>query len=377
MGAKPRAFKHWLDPARIRQISAAIAEASPEFDADGFATAAQRGLAALELKARVRHVIDCLHASLPQPFDRAVAALLAAVRLDGQKRTGDDRWLRGFAAWPLIDYVGEHGVDHREVSLSALRELTCLFSAEFAIRPFLERYPDETLRELETWTKDASEHVRRLVSEGTRPLLPWGMRLGKFRDDPEPVIALLEQLKSDPAEYVRRSVANNLNDIAKDHPERVVEICRRWLDDGDGDVNRQRLVKHGLRTLIKRGNADALALLGFGSDLAAKVSDVELSPRALAEGGAVELQFELSSTSTATQNVIIDYAVHFVKANGKRSPKVFKLKALRLGPGETVTVRKKHSMKTVTTRVHYPGTHAIELLINGKPSGRAEFELVE
>ena len=374
MGGKPHAFKHQLGAERARHIATMLAQAAPGFDGEAFLATATRGLAAMELKARVRHLITCLHGALPQPFPRAVAAIIAAVDLDATQHPGEARWLRGFAAWPLIDYIGEHGLDHLEVALGALRQLTESFSAEFAIRPFLAGFPAATLRELSSWTNDPNEHVRRLVSEGTRPLLPWGQRLQRFRDDPAPVIALLERLKADPSEYVRRSVANNLNDISKDHPAVVVELCRRWTVDGDSE--RDALIKRALRTLVKRGDHSALALLGFGAAVAADLRAFILTPSELREGASVELSFELASTSASDQRLNIDYAVHYVKANHKRSAKVFKLKPLSLAAGAMATVRKKHSMKVVTTRVHYPGLHTIEILVNGKSMGSADFVLL-
>ncbi len=381
MGGKPTAFKHQLGPERIRRIGSLVAEVSPEFDRARFEKSAIAGLEELELKARVTHIIECLHQTLPQPFERAVASIVSAVKLDGTRRIGGDRWLRGFAAWPLTDYLGHYGTSHGdgranlEIALAAFRVLTERFTAEFAIRPFLESFPKQTLAVIASWTTDPNDHIRRLVSEGTRPLLPWGQRLQKFRDDPSPVIELLSELRSDPSEYVRRSVANNLNDIAKDHPSIVVSLCREWSKE-NASVERERLVKRALRSLVKAGNAEALAILGFGQQIAVKVSAVLLTPSSLREGGAVEIEFKLQSRAPAVQHLNIDYAVHYVKANGRRSAKVFKLKPLKLGAKESLAIRKKHSMKRVTTRVHYPGTHTVEILLNGQPHGRADFELV-
>ena len=377
MGGKPTAFKHQLSPERIRRIGSLLAEVAPAFDRRQFERSAISGLEDLELKARVNHIIACLHQTLPQPFERAVASIVAAVELDGNRRSGDERWLRGFAAWPLTDYLGHHGVTdaNLECALTAFRVLTERFTAEFAIRPFLDSFPNQTLAAFSNWTSDPNEHIRRLVSEGTRPLLPWGQRLQKFRDDPSPVIKLLSSLRSDSSEYVRRSVANNLNDIAKDHPALVVSLCSKWSKESSS-IERQRLVKRALRTLVKAGNPEALAILGFGQQIAVEVSTVRLSPTSLSEGGALEIEFDLQSKATGDQQLNIDYAVHYVKANGQRSAKVFKLKPLKLGASESIAIRKKHSMKKVTTRVHYPGTHTVEILLNGQPHGRADFELV-
>lgn len=371
MGAKARAFKHQLGFDRVRSIAEALAAGSSEFDQVAFLSRAGQELEEMELKARVRHVIACLEKTLPQPFPRAISVILAAIELDGNVRQGDARILRGFAAWPLIDYVGEHGLEYRDLSLRAMSDMTERFSAEFAVRPFLDRFPAETLAVLATFATHENEHVRRLVSEGTRPLLPWGMHLTRFRKDPAPVVALLETLKRDSSEYVRRSVANNLNDIAKDHPAVVVEVCARWTGEGVDP----RLIRRALRTLVKRGDRRALAILGFDASLSVEVSAFRLTPRSVREGQTVTIHFEITSAADRTQRLNVDYAVHFVKANGGRSAKVFKLGVFELQPGQGRTVRKKHSMKRVTTRVHYPGTHTVELLVNGNSLASADFEL--
>jgi len=368
VGGKPRAFKHQLGADRVAQIAEALGAASPRFDRNRFEARVLAGLDELELKARVNHIIECLNLCLPQPFSESIAVILKAAGQDA----GTERVLRGFAAWPLIDFVGAYGLDELDISLSALRVLTERFSAEFAIRPFLERFPDETLLALMRWTADPNEHVRRLVSEGTRPLLPWGIRLRQFQRDPRPVLSLLDALKSDSSEYVRRSVANNLNDISKDHPDVVIETTRRW--SADDSPERRRLIARALRTLVKQGNQEALAILGFGGD-DFEVTPLRLTPRAVREGDSVELALDVVSKSTAEQNLCIDYRVYYVKAGGKRSAKTFKLKTTRIAPGDRHTVRKRHSMKRVTTRRHYAGCHAIEVVINGRVVASADFDL--
>lgn len=362
-------FKNSVNLQVIASIGDAFAASGP-FTRDEFVADAGRGLEDLELKARVRHITAALRAHLPDDPAAAVTRVVETAQPESAQPP-----LSGFAAWPLIDFVGDHGLDCPEVSLAALRRLTPMFSAEFAIRPFIERYPDLAFERLHEWVTHENEHVRRLVSEGTRPRLPWGARLRAVQAEPGPVIALLERLRDDPAEYVRRSVANNLNDIAKDHPNRVVDICRQWSDGASPE--RQGLVRHGLRSLIKAGHPGALLVLGYDPDAAVEVRNLAVSPATVAVGGAVQITFEVESLSGATQPLVVDYVLHYVKANGGRKPKIFKLKNVQLGAGKTLSIRKKQSFKVVTTRVLYPGVHAVEVLINGRSHGQVEFELTE
>ena len=227
---------------------------------------------------------------------------------------------------------------------------------------------------LQRWATDPSEHVRRLVSEGTRPRLPWAGRLRAFQVDPAPVLELLELLKDDRSEYVRRSVANNLNDIAKDHPEIAIETCRRWAEGASPE--RMRIVRHALRSLVKSGHPGALAVLGVTHGAAADVLDGAVEPERIAIGGDVAVSFELQNPGDARERFVVDYQVHFVKANGKTAPKVFKLAIVELEPGEAMGFRRRLSLQQRTTRTHYPGLHRIEALVNGMAYALGEFELV-
>jgi 3-methyladenine DNA glycosylase AlkC len=258
--------------------------------------------------------------------------------------------------------------------MRAQYELTQRFTAEFSIRVFLERYPEATLARLREWARDPNVHVRRLVSEGTRPRLPWAPRLRSFQDDPRPVLELLELLKDDPELYVRRSVANNLNDIGKDNPAALVETCRRWLDGASAE--RRWLVRHALRSAVKRGDPDALALLGFGAEAVVAVRDLRIEPTVAPIGGSVTVAVELANESAETQPLLVDLRIHFVKANGKTSPKVFKLKELELEPGASARLGKTISLAQHSTRTHYPGRHRVELLVNGRASEAGAFDVV-
>lgn len=257
--------------------------------------------------------------------------------------------------------------------MAAQYEITKRFSAEFCIRAFLVRHPERTLARLLDWARDESVHVRRLVSEGTRPRLPWAPRLRAFQQDPRPVIRLLELLKDDPERYVQRSVANNLNDISKDHPDLAVETCRRWLIGGA--LHRKWIVKHALRFLVKKGHRGALDTLGVGSRPDVTVGAVRLAPRGVKLGGELRFSFEVVSTGKRSQELLIDYVVHFVKANGATRPKVFKLRRIVLPPAARVELASAVSFADMTTRRHYPGRHRVDALINGVAHRLAEFEV--
>ncbi len=365
-----RLMKDGLDKEAVTRLRTALCVADAKFDGAAFQRRAMRGLSSLELKDRVRHLIKAMSAGLPHDYPRALQVVLAAGENFPAGIEGDS--LSGFAAWPLIDWVAECGVEHFDLSLDALRRLTPLFSAEFAVRAFILADSKRALKTFSGWCDDENSHVRRLVSEGTRPLLPWGQQLPVFRADPAPVVALLTKLRDDPSEYVRRSVANNLNDIAKDHPALVVKTARTWWADASDE--RRALVRHGLRTLVKRGDAGALRVLGFATN--PKVSaQLSLSKSSLAIGRSLALSLTLKSTAKRTQKLVVDYAVHHQRSGGKVSAKVFKWKNIDLAAGAEITLTKKHAFVPRSVRRLYPGEHRIEVLVGGKVLAEACFDL--
>ncbi|MCA8946306.1 MAG: DNA alkylation repair protein, partial [Planctomycetes bacterium] len=292
MADNPNAFKHALGKPAIQRIAGNIRRVESAFDQKGFVRAGCEGLNGLELKARVDHLVSVLRQFLPENEREAIALL---VRAGASWERDEVTSTSGFAAWPMIEFVGEHGLGHFSESMEALRKLTGLFSAEFAIRNFIERYQVKALKLLAVWTNDPSEHVRRLVSEGTRPRLPWGKRLRSFQNDPAPVLKLLEKLKNDESEYVRRSVANNLNDIAKDHPDVVIDVCKRWSKDASPE--RQWIVKRATRTLVKDGHPEVMKLLGFDPAADVVVDSLSLQPGGLKVGEDLAISFGVRSRS--------------------------------------------------------------------------------
>ncbi|MES2958431.1 MAG: DNA alkylation repair protein [Pseudomonadota bacterium] len=368
-------FKSLLNPALVRAAGAHLHAAWPAFDRSAFVRRASRGLEALELKARAMQIADALEATLPDRFGAAcdvIEAALAPAVEPGAMPPAPEAGLRGWIVWPLGEFVARRGRAEPERALAALHALTQRSSAEFAIRPFIVEHPDLAFATLRRWTGDPSAHVRRLASEGSRPRLPWGVRLKALVADPAPTLPLLAALQDDPSEYVRRSVANHLNDIAKDHPALVVGWVREHLPEASRE--RRSLLKHASRSLIKQGDAQMLALWGASSPFEGSVT-LSLSPRRLGVGDSVVLSLRLRSRSALAQDLLIDYAVHHVKANGSTSAKVFKGWSLKLAPGEARTLAKQHSMRTVTTRRYHAGRHLVDVRINGQAVAQAAFSL--
>jgi len=365
-------LKNSFGPGVPARIAAMIEAIDPRFPAQAFLADALDGYEALELTPRAGQIADALHRHLPPDYELALAMLMASVGPWNEQAelTG----MAPFIYLPHVIFVARYGLDHFEPSMQAQYELTQRFTAEFSIRPFLERYPERTLARLREWALDRSIHVRRLVSEGTRPRLPWAPRLRAFQRDPSPVLELLELLKDDREEYVRRSVANNLNDIGKDHPEVLVATCERWAEDASPE--RRRLIRHALRSLVKAGHPGALAVLGFASGAVVELRGVSIEPARARIGERVSVGFEVVSRADEMQPVLVDMRVHFVKANGATSPKVFKIGAAELAPGEAASFRKTISLAEMTTRRHYSGMHRIDVLINGEAHPAGAFEVV-
>ena len=370
-------FKNMLNAGVVQAIGHHLQRVDAGIDRRGFEARALAGLDALELKARVLHVADALVAALPVDVDRAAGLLEATL---GPPGAGDDlgalrtseQGLGGWAVWPLTEAIARLAIDAPERGLAALHAMTQRMTAEFAIRPFIVRHPALCFATLGRWVADPSAHVRRLVSEGSRPRLPWGLRLQALVVDPSPTLPLLAALQDDPSAYVRRSVANHLNDIARDHPTRIAEWLTRHLPGASAE--RRALLRHACRTLVKQGDAAVLAAWGLGQAFRGEAS-FTVAPARVAVGGELTLNLLLRSSSPKPQRLVIDYAVHHMKADGSTTPKVFKGWTLELGPREERALARRHSFKPVTTRRYYPGAHAVDLRINGKVLGEAAFTL--
>jgi 3-methyladenine DNA glycosylase AlkC len=369
-------FKTNISQQLVRCIGGHLEKHLAGFDRPAFEAEILEELDALELKQRGRLIAEVMDRRLPRDLTERFAvlkAMLHPVTEIAFDRGSDETGIRGWGILPLGMVVSASGLEDFDASLALLKEMTKRATAEFDVRPFLERDQERALQIMRPWVRDDSVHVRRLVSEGTRPRLPWGLRLKRLVEDPTPTLPLLEALKDDRSDYVRRSVANHLNDIAKDHPDLVAEIAARWLKGADG--NRQKLVRHACRSLIKQGHPATLTAFGLHPP-EIRVDGPRISTPSVVYGDAVGFDIDLVSTGAAPQDLVLDYLVHFMKANGTLAPKVFKWTRLSLQPGETVSLSRAHAIRPITTRVYYGGTQAVSLRINGRDFGYSEFELV-
>jgi len=358
---------------RVEYLAGLFQAADNNFAAKKFVAATMKKLPGLELKQRIVHIAAMLEDHLHTDYTIAAKQITAALPppLDPQK-TDDD--FGDFILAPLGEFVVRNGQakKHLQLSLRTLKQITQRFSMEDAIRYFIEAHPQPTLQALTKWATDKNYHVRRLVSEGTRPRLPWSGRLSLEVTTPLP---LLNTLHADRTRYVTRSVANHLNDISKTHPQLVLQTLSNWQEQQLQDAAElQWMCKHALRTLVKQGSPDALEFLGFSPSPQVEISDLTLTPASVKPGEAIEFTFSI--TASAAEPLMIDYVIDFVKANGKLSPKVHKIKQLTIKKGESITVRKRHPFRAnATTFTLYPGAHRLTLQINGQQFETRTFEI--
>jgi 3-methyladenine DNA glycosylase AlkC len=362
----PRALKHVFGRDLLERISDSVVTIYPEFGRESFVGLVLE-LDSLEMKQRVRVIRDELRRQLPDDYSEALYILLASARNDK---------LSGFDFWPYTEFVQTYGMDDVEASLDALKQLTKVFTSEWAVRPFIARYPEKTMRFLEQCAQDKDVHVRRWASEGSRPRLPWGERLQAFILDPLPTLGILEKLKCDPELFVRRSVANHLNDIAKDHPEFVVRTLARWESESSGDdrIKIDWIIRTSLRTLIKSGDLGALRLIGV-ERANIEIEQFKIMKDTVKLGDRLDFEVVIRSASTENQKLVIDYIIHFVKANASTAPKVFKGKTIQLPAKEVIRIVKHHDLKKINTREYYAGLHSLEIQINGVVAAKEDWML--
>ncbi|TMV14788.1 hypothetical protein [Arenibacterium halophilum] len=349
---------------------AGLFAADPNFDAPEFTAQVLAGFPSRELKQRIDWIAVCLAEQIGVDLPRAAPLLRAALPPPLDPTLKDDDFGR-FIFASLGEYVVLAGLDgHPDLALDLIEDITQRFSMEYAVRPFLARYPDLVLARFARWADHPNYHVRRLVSEGSRPRLPWGAGVGL---SPEATLPLLDTMHGDDARFVTRSVANHLNDIAKTHPDLVLERLARWRNEGRQDARELRwMVNHALRGLVKAGHPEAMAMLGYAADVALNCT-VTVPPRVRI--GDV-LALECSLTAARKTPVLVDYIVWFARDGGAPRRKVFKLKTGTIMPGTPLVLTKGHRMKgDATTFRLTPGAHAVEIQVNGQVRARAEFTL--
>lgn len=356
----PEAIKNCFNKTFIQSLATDIQSHYPEFDTKKFNKAVlNKDWEQKELKQRMRHITISLHEHLPDNYKKAIAIL---------KKTS--RQSSGFEAMVFPDFVEAYGLNHYNESIKALTLFTQHSSSEFAIRPFIIKYKTRTMQQMNKWASSNNQHVRRLASEGCRPRLPWAMALPEFKQNPKPVIKILTRLRNDNSEYVRRSVANNLNDISKDHPELILKIARQWLGR---NTETDWLVKHACRTLLKKGHPEVLSLFGHKKPDHIIISQLK-NTKKIPIGDDLLFSFSINSKKKPLGKLRIEYAIDFTLANNKLSRKVFKITE---GNYETTckNINKKHSFRLITTRKYYPGQHKLTIIINGQAFCQNQFTL--
>jgi 3-methyladenine DNA glycosylase AlkC len=366
----PEPLKNMYNEAFFSTLTSASEEVIPGFQTASFLhTVYDKEWENRELKERMRHVTLAFREQLPELYPDCLRIILELIPLLKNKREEVD--ILGFIFLP--DFLEVFGKDHPEISVDAMEEITQFITCEFAIRPFILEHPDRLMKQMLAWTSHESEHVRRLASEGCRPRLPWAMGLPFLKKDPSPVLPIIEALKSDDSEYVRRSVANNLNNISKDHPELIINIASNWIGSSE---ETDKIVKHACRTLLKQGNQEVMRLFGFGSVEELSVYDLELRSDKVNDGEYLEFSFNLKNLSSEKQNVRLEYAIWFLKANGSHSKKVFKISEKEYEGNSDNRISRKQSFRPITTRTYYPGTHRVSVIVNGKEFAEREFTLL-
>ncbi len=361
------ALKELYNETFYKEVSKTLALHLPQFDQRKFIKKVMASpFDEMELKQRTTHTAQTLHAFMPSDFKKAAPLVVAISKTLRQQ--GPGRLEHIF----LPEYLALYGTQHPYVAVKAMKEVTQLISCEFAIRPFIIAHPYDLLKVMTEWTKHPSRHVRRLACEGSRPRLPWGMALGFLKADPSPTLPILEALKSDTCEIVRRSVANHLNDISKGHPNVLLHIASKWKGQSP---QTDAILKHACRTLLKAGDTKALRIFGLAPDASIVLSQFKVLTPVVKEEQSVDFTFILHNTSTNKKLVRLEYAMYYLRANGSHSKKVFKISEREYAPNEKAAIQRSQSFRRITTRVYYKGLQQLSIVINGKESDVKKFEL--
>lgn len=364
-------FRDYFDWTLVDQIGVRISKIDSEFDKDHFREIISKDLLRMSMKDRIHEISIGLYSSIGKPYASSVDLLLKAMDVTSEAFGV----MRGFPVWVIANVIEMYGLDHPWVSLQAIHKITQHFTGEFAIRPYLEHYPEQTLRTLREWAVDSSPDVRRLVSEGLRPRLPWASRVSWLMEDPSIIISLLDELRADSSEYVRRSVANNLNDISKSYPDEVVSCLTRWqIEDGESK-NLDALVRHACRGMVKRAHEGALQLQGFSAVPELSVDIFDVCADELVVGGKFTVNLKFMVASGAEHALIIDLVLLSPGAKSEPRKRVLKWCRRKAKGNDSISISKSWSLEGTTARVERAGVHSLELLINGSSFGEIDFNV--
>lgn len=364
---------HLFNEAKVRGLSQEILAVYPAFEAQRFVKEVLDNFPQLELKARIDWIRICLKQYLPGDYRKAVEILLKALPPECNPELQDDDF-GDFIYAPYSEFVARYGCQTQELefSLTALKAITTRFSAENALRSFINAFPEQTFKTLLEWTADSHYHVRRLASEGTRPRLPW---CPKINTPPAAALPILDKLHADPTRFVTRSVANHLNDLSKINPAWVLDRLQNWREQKlQSAAELDYLSRHALRSLIKQGHPETLQFLGYTTAPEASISKFSLASKQVKIGESLVFSFEI--TGLRSEKLVVDYSIYFRSKKADLKPKVFKLKSFQIEAGQSVQLQKKHLLKLMSTRQLYPGQHQLEIQINGQSFGKHSFELL-
>lgn len=356
-------LKEMFNTKFYEHLAAQFNNADASFNMQQFIEAVTNGLENRSLNERLRFTTITLKNHLAEDFKEAVKLLNAVIPNSP----------RGYTSLIFPDYIGQYGIHDFEISMEALAYYTQFGSSEFAIREFLKHDFDKTLEVMKLWAKSPNHHIRRLASEGCRPRLPWAMAIPEFKKNPNPILPILTILKSDSSEYVRRSVANNLNDIAKDNPQIVIEIASKWKGQAK---ETDAIIKHACRTLLKQGNTEILKHFGLDSSKAA-VANFKINTPKVAIGSHLEFSFSVQNNEEKPQTIRLEYAIYYLRQNGQLSKKVFKISERIFEPNQSSHINRKQSFKLITTRKFYTGQQKLSIIINGEEKESTTFELID
>ena len=367
----PEPLKNMYNDAFFGRLTGAMQEIDGGFDAKSFITRIHEDdWKHMELKERMRHISITLHDHLPGSYEDKVHVLLDLVSYI----TGSSDYELGFEYMFLPDFVEVYGIDEYETSIPAMERITQFSSCEFAVRPFIIRYYDKMIAQMMKWSNHEHHMVRRLASEGCRPRLPWAMALPSLKKDPSDILPILENLKDDEYEIVRRSVANNLNDISKDNPDTVISLVKKWKGK---TPETDWVVKHASRTLLKQGHPEVMSIFGFGDSKKIAVHNFKVLTPNVRIGDYLEFSFDLENTASTSSLIRLEYAVYYVKANGTLSKKVYMISEKEYSGKSITTINRRQSFRIITTRKFHLGEHKVAVIINGAEKDALSFELIE
>ncbi len=364
----PEPLKNIYNDAFFREFSKAVKAVLPAVNRAAFIAACRsNGWEKMELKQRMRHLATTLHDLLPGNYKNKLTQVLKI--MDALPAESTNQY--GSLAYMLLpDFVEQYGLQDPRISLKAMEKISTFTSCEFAIRPFLIKYPEQVMAQMLVWSTHRDDKIRRFASEGCRPRLPWAMAIPELKRSPAPILPILEQLKNDPSEFVRRSVANNLNDIAKDHPALVIKIAKKWMGK---TAETDKIARHGCRSLLKQAHPEALHLFGTASGINCSISNLALATTTIKIGDTLPFSFSLVLNEQKPAKLRIEFALHFMKANGKQNKKIFKIAENTYPAGKICFFSRKLSFKDLSTRKHYPGRHRLAIIINGTESSGMDF----